>query len=629
MSDAFDPALPAPGSSGRRALLAGIGGIAAGGLLLSSRAQAGPLAPPAGAPMPTSKPLGELEPRVAVNDANTPTDGFAAHLISQPGSYYLTSNIAVGLEKAGVLIDASNVTLDLNGFSIIGAGSSSSAAGVAVASERADVLVHNGFIAECRSAVYGEESAGRVVVRNVHVRDTQFEAIFLNSQCIVEDCTVIDGGGISLGEGCRVSRCVVQAGAYFGVGTGARSVVEHCQVSGTAQEGITVREGCLVEGNVVRDCASGIRVAAGSNTLVRGNDVLGNIGIGLRVDTAGNTVSENTVRGNGTNYQFAAGNQLELLISQIPQVLSWPCSAKLQGTLTGVAGQSGITIASENVTVDLGGHALVGASNADTDRAAILVVTFSGFRGVAVRNGAVRNWHSGVNVEGCSGSVVEGVIANGCLQAGFRGDYSAVLHGCTADGGAVGFSLRGGSATGCSAHNCTAGFSGYLAALENCAARVCQTGYELEGATVRGCVATGCEKFGFQVSRCTVSQCQAYESGGPGYWAQNSLLVSNNASICGVQSDTEANPGAGFVLAGGSVAEGNTAFDNLRGFVATGGRNVFVRNRAGVNAFENWSISAGNVVAPIIEAGTNGAPVIGNSYAGSYSTTHPDANITH
>jgi len=63
----MDERIPPPRqqpSTDRRALLAGIGGLAAGTFLTAGRAEAGPLNPPA-APASTPGP----EPRIAVNEA--------------------------------------------------------------------------------------------------------------------------------------------------------------------------------------------------------------------------------------------------------------------------------------------------------------------------------------------------------------------------------------------------------------------------------------------------------------------------------------------------------------------------------------------------------------------------------
>ncbi|MBN8616615.1 MAG: hypothetical protein J0L92_38875, partial [Deltaproteobacteria bacterium] len=75
---------------------------------------------PAGAVSATMKSLAEVEPRTAINSTNTPGDANSVYRISQPGSYYLTGNVQGALGKSGIQITSSNVTLDLNGFSLEG-----------------------------------------------------------------------------------------------------------------------------------------------------------------------------------------------------------------------------------------------------------------------------------------------------------------------------------------------------------------------------------------------------------------------------------------------------------------------------------------------------------------------------
>ena len=54
----------------------------------------GSLTPP-GAPAPTMKTLSQIEPRIIINAAGTPGDSSNLFNITQPGSYYLTTNIYV------------------------------------------------------------------------------------------------------------------------------------------------------------------------------------------------------------------------------------------------------------------------------------------------------------------------------------------------------------------------------------------------------------------------------------------------------------------------------------------------------------------------------------------------------
>ena len=73
----------------------------------------GALTPP-GAPAPTMRSLDQVYGRT---DARTALTNSGAVTISQPGSYYLTTNLTVSSGSA-ITIATNGVTLDLNGFTI-------------------------------------------------------------------------------------------------------------------------------------------------------------------------------------------------------------------------------------------------------------------------------------------------------------------------------------------------------------------------------------------------------------------------------------------------------------------------------------------------------------------------------
>ncbi len=62
---------------------------------------------------------GEVEPRTAINAANTPGDARSVFKITQPGSYYLTANPVDVSGKHGILVTVPGVSIDLAGNLII------------------------------------------------------------------------------------------------------------------------------------------------------------------------------------------------------------------------------------------------------------------------------------------------------------------------------------------------------------------------------------------------------------------------------------------------------------------------------------------------------------------------------
>lgn len=84
--------------------------------------QGGSLTPPAGPIAPVMKTLDQIEARIPLvaGSPGVSIDGNGTISISQPGSYYLTGNLTIATAGAhGIVIAASHVTLDLNGFSLL------------------------------------------------------------------------------------------------------------------------------------------------------------------------------------------------------------------------------------------------------------------------------------------------------------------------------------------------------------------------------------------------------------------------------------------------------------------------------------------------------------------------------
>ena len=98
--------------------------------------------------------LSQIEPRTPISSS--------PYTISNPGSYYLTTNIVGVSSQNGINISANNVTLDLNGFSL--QGISSAINGISIQTGYTNVTVRNGTISGWGAGYMGIECYGNNVI---------------------------------------------------------------------------------------------------------------------------------------------------------------------------------------------------------------------------------------------------------------------------------------------------------------------------------------------------------------------------------------------------------------------------------------------------------------------------------
>ena len=337
-------------------------------LAASASVLAGPLSPPAGPIASTLKTLQEVEPRIIVNATNTPGDADSLYRITQPGSYYLGADLVVPSGFDGIAINASDVTIDLNGFAI--RGQPGSLDGIRTAgTTRRNLTVLNGSIAsmgEDGIDFFQSGSSANARVEGVHASQCGAVGVRLWESAVVRGCTLVENGsfGVSIGNG-LIESTVARANGDIGINASAQAVIRGCTSTGntgigirannrstvidsTASlnigGGIRVSESCLVErctasgnpnsfgisagsGCIIRNntCdantgSPGIRVT-GSDARIEGNNLTFN-GIGLQVDSPGNIIIRNTASGVATNWNIAAGNAVAPIIQAATNVAS-------------------------------------------------------------------------------------------------------------------------------------------------------------------------------------------------------------------------------------------------------------------------------------------------------------------
>lgn len=282
---------------------------------------AGPIDPPLGPVAPTMKTLAEVEPRIAVNAQNTPGDANSLFRISQPGSYYLTGNITGQAGLHGIEIGASNVTIDLNGFTLQGVPGSLD--GIATGFLLFRVTIRNGSVTawggdgidlteggdlmrpSLIEGVKATANSGRgiSVGRHATIRDCAAsnnvgDGIVAVRYAVVESSISADNGGsgFELGQDSLIVNSLAIDNNAYGINGTAHLVVKDCVAEANGFDGIRGPEGSVIGGSASRNNGgNGILLFGGST--VRGCTATGNTFAGIFAATRCQVI-ENTATGN-------------------------------------------------------------------------------------------------------------------------------------------------------------------------------------------------------------------------------------------------------------------------------------------------------------------------------------------
>ena len=245
------------------------------------------------------------------------TAGFPV-TIATLGSYRLTGNLVLPNETtSGILVTASDVRIDLGGFTIRGpnqcsappAGCTLSGVGFGIHAQADRLSVADGKIVGMGSVgIYGETGDGHEI-RNLTVAHNRFQGIRIDgAAATVEDVKALRNGaeGISVGLIARVARSTAFQNGGNGISESGGSTVSDVTASENGDAGIFAGSGSTLSGNTAKDNAGvGIRASVGS--AIQRNTLQHNL-IGLSLQNLStyreNTMTLNTVQqviGQGVN----------------------------------------------------------------------------------------------------------------------------------------------------------------------------------------------------------------------------------------------------------------------------------------------------------------------------------------
>jgi len=425
--------------------------------------------------------------------------------------------------------------------------------------------------------------------------------------------------------------------------------ISGCSATGNTGDGTQAHGDTQITGNTCDNNGTGD--GAGIHVTGSGNRIESNSSTdnerGLDVDGDDNYVADNTVRGNTDNYDIASGNQLNILLCEVPENIDWPASVKFAGTLICTSTTTnGITVNADNVTIDMAGHALTGPGgglDVSINKGIYQAIRTTGplmgwyYINLRVHNGKVDQWTTGVDAPGDNNQLDHiqaarnsaygihanghGTLISGCLaydneRTGITAGIGATVSRCTSsnNGTNSGFEARGIHAgPGSTISDCSAydnGEDGISA---------------LEGSTISDCAAYQNTDTGIVIGNgSTISGCTAYQNTDDGIWAHDDSTITGNTCD---SNGYNAGDGAGiYVLGTDNRIDSNNTTDNDCGIDVNEEGNLIIRNSAAGNG-TNYDIVADNKVGEIISA-PNSLAISGSTGGAGVGTTNPWANFS-
>ena len=291
-------------------------------------------------------------------------------------------------------------------------------------------------------------------------------------------------------------------------------------------------------------------------------------------------------------------------ISSSPFTISAPGSYYLTTNLVGVSGNSGVTIASGNVVLDLNGFALSGVSGSSAG-----VYISGAYTNITVRNGSISGWGTfGVDGYGTAMNVVlERLNVSGITAGHGIVVYNGVVSDCMAcKNGGCGIDADHSTVRDCHAdYNASHGILAVNSTVRECHAGN-NTGHGIyaENSTVRECHADYNGQYGVYALWSTVSGCYVSYNGLSGVYvdAPYCQIIGNNCFLNNINSNSTIQAGIYINDRNNRVEDNHVNYNGNAGISVNSGYsgNVIIKNTVSGNGGNNFLVPGSQVVGPLI-----------------------------
>ena len=228
------------------------------------------------------------------------------YTITEPGGfYYITKDMdaPAGSNAITVAAGASDVTIDLMGFAIIGPSGSGLETGIFIGSYAHNVEIRNGTLTDFDfNGIAGAGGANGLRVINIRVCYNDSYGISVSSArgTLIKNCKVFGNyqRGIWTGPGSMVVENTCFKNTGTGIYAGSGSTVKGNTCYENLGSGVYTEYGCTIQGNTCSENNDGIYAESGSSVI--GNACYSNTQYGIRLSD-NSYVGGNTCYTNGNN----------------------------------------------------------------------------------------------------------------------------------------------------------------------------------------------------------------------------------------------------------------------------------------------------------------------------------------